>query len=270
MIYCIWYPSAGFGHFINSLLTLRGNNFVRPPTEDFLFSEAGDSHELQVTSPKYNSDLVPYKWNFLYHHNHSVLVDYGIIYEEHQGFKKRFPDSKIIKICYNDHTWPILAQRLSIIKELNVTLNQLVGINSDDDDWFKREKIFLFLKNHGARSRWRPSKDCVNLQVEDIQYLPKLISTVSQAGIVLDDISDLHQGWWNANQQYFQSVQIAQQVVDCVNNNTDMRLDNITDLWCQGVIYYYLWLTYHQEPPHNDWQHWLQNTQQINQWLAQQ
>ena len=30
MIYCVQYPSGGFGHFINAILTLHGVEFVRP------------------------------------------------------------------------------------------------------------------------------------------------------------------------------------------------------------------------------------------------
>ena len=30
MIYCVWYPSGGFGHFINAVLTLYSKDFEVP------------------------------------------------------------------------------------------------------------------------------------------------------------------------------------------------------------------------------------------------
>jgi len=44
MIYCVWYPSGGFGHFINGILTLHGKGFKRP-TNKIEFSTTGDSHK---------------------------------------------------------------------------------------------------------------------------------------------------------------------------------------------------------------------------------
>ena len=35
MIYCVWYPSGGFGHFINAVISLYGVDFKRPKNKKF-------------------------------------------------------------------------------------------------------------------------------------------------------------------------------------------------------------------------------------------
>ena len=58
MIYCVWYPSGGFGHFINAVLTLHGEDFVSPKNQ-LIFSKNGDSHNLDLIVPKYKNDHWP-------------------------------------------------------------------------------------------------------------------------------------------------------------------------------------------------------------------
>ena len=39
---CVWYPAGGFGHFVNSILTLYGDGFVRPAHKQFDVGASGD------------------------------------------------------------------------------------------------------------------------------------------------------------------------------------------------------------------------------------
>ena len=88
MIYCVWYPSGGFGHFINTILNLHGKNFVRPINK-IKFSHTGDLHALELTAPKYHADPENYNFNFDQNLNYSVLIDNGINNEGEQ-FKTIF------------------------------------------------------------------------------------------------------------------------------------------------------------------------------------
>lgn len=104
MIYCVWYPGSGFGHFVNAVLSLYGKNFIRP-NNTLEFSKTGDSHSLELVAPKYWHDPEKYEFNFLDNVNYSVLVDNG---NDNEGcdFLKTFPTAKIIKLCYTDQSWP--------------------------------------------------------------------------------------------------------------------------------------------------------------------
>jgi hypothetical protein len=73
MIYCVWYPSGGFGHFINAVLTLHGENFARPKKQQYSFSSSGDSHQLELAAPKFFKNPNNYSFDFDSTLNYSVL-----------------------------------------------------------------------------------------------------------------------------------------------------------------------------------------------------
>jgi hypothetical protein len=95
MIYCVWYPSGGFGHFISAILTFYGEGFVRPKNQ-LQFSDNGNSHNLDLITPKYFKDCWPGGIEFLNDKNYCVLVDNGINNQSEQ-FKYTFPNLKAIK-----------------------------------------------------------------------------------------------------------------------------------------------------------------------------
>ena len=99
MIYCVWYPCGGFGHFINAVLTLHGKNFVRP-SNSLKFSDTGDSHSLDLVTPKYQCNYWSGDIEFLPDKDYCVLIDNGIN-DENDNFKSVFPLATIIKICYS-------------------------------------------------------------------------------------------------------------------------------------------------------------------------
>ena len=138
MIYCVWYPSGGFGHFVNAVLTLHGDNFVRPKNQ-LTFSKNGNSHYLDLVTPKYLHDCWPSGIEFLDHNNYCVLVDNGINNESEQ-FKSIFSNSKIIKICYSDYSWPVVA-RTMIEKAMHSSIEvQLPTTDwNNDAPWAQRE-----------------------------------------------------------------------------------------------------------------------------------
>ena len=121
MIYCVWYPSGGFGHFINAVLNLHGKNFVRP-TNEIKFSHTGNLHALELPAPKYCHDPKNYNFSFDQNFNYSVLIDNGIN-NEGEKFKTIFPTAHIIKLCYNDVSWPIVAKTM-IDKAMQSSLDE--------------------------------------------------------------------------------------------------------------------------------------------------
>lgn len=265
MIYCVWYPSGGFGHFINAVLTLHGNNFVRP--KNLLeFSPTGDSHNLDLIVPKYLHECWPGGIEFLDSKNYCVLVDNGIN-NESDKFKSTFPNATIIKICYTDYSWPVVA-RTMIDKAMKSSIDvELPTTNwQTDEPWAQREKYFLFLRDHELRNAWRPSDD-FTIYVDNLLDCEEFFKTLNS--IVETEYSpDLWLDWRDANAKYLNPVRTAKRIISDTKMQVRTDLTSITDVWTQAVVYYYIWITYNFEVPHNDYSDWFTNTKDIITMLA--
>jgi len=270
MIYCIWYPSGGFGHFINSILSIYGQNFVRPTNKTVEFSENGNAHSVELVAPKYKSSLENY--NFVPaepNKNYSVLIDNGIN-NESEEFKKFFPGAQILKICYSNQTWPVIA-RTMIDKAMNSRLEEQLPVNAGlwdhTSNWAKREKYFLFLRDHSLRHQWKPSTGNNIIFVDDLLCYETLARTLCNIGIQTDDFNELWNQWYSANIMYIRPVVYAEEIINNIKHNRNQSLSDVTDLWTQAVIYYFLWLEFGKEVPHNDYADFFDSTSNIRKWL---
>jgi hypothetical protein len=264
MIYCVWYPSGGFGHFVNAILSLHGNNFARPK-KSVVFSKTGDSHQLDLLLPKYfrnrQYQLPPTDPN----KNYSVLVDNGIN-DESTDFKKVFTDSaKIVKICYDDHSWPIIARTL-INKAMQKDLDSELSLGSDwpvQDPWAIREKYFLYLRDHPLRNCWRSDPTVFSLSIDTLLNYPDLKNLLDTFGIECSNFENLHHSMLSGNLVYLSGVRHADNVISAINNNVHMPLDHITDLWDQAVVNYFIQHHFNFEVPANTYANWFSNTSEI-------
>ena len=264
MIYCVWYPAGGFGHFINAVLTLHGRDFVRPETQSYYFSKKGDSHDLQLVAPKYFHNTDNYDFNFESENHYSVLIDNGIN-DESTEFLKFFPGSTVIKICYSDYTWPIVSQTM-IEKAMGKEMFQEITRDDTwigDSIWALREKYFLFLRDHNLRHAWRINKDYNYIDIDDLLSYNQFTQCLNALGIETDDFQTLWTQWNQANQKYISPCAVAKQVIDDVKNKVETDIEHITDIWTQSIIYYYIWLEFKFEVPHNDYSKWFTNTKEI-------
>jgi hypothetical protein len=263
MIYCVWYPAGGFGHFVNAIISLYGKNFVKAHNDELTFSSTGDSHQYSLAAPKYWHDPDNYEFNFDQNKNYTVLIDNGN--NNHTDrFKSFFPEATTVKICYSDHSWPIIA-RTMIEKAMVVSFESQVDPDldrwTDRGPWTYREKYFLFLRDHDLRSAWRPDHN-IHLHVDDLlnyeQFRLKLLTLVE-----IESFEDDWNAWREANKKYIDPISIADSVIKSIYTQQSLPLDNVTDLWTQAVIYYYIWLQYNFEVPHNDYSEWFTNTTDI-------
>ena len=265
MIYCVWYPSGGFGHFVNAVLTLHGCNFVRPKVNNYEFSKKGNSHELQLVAPKYLQNPTHYDFDFCKSGHYSVLIDNGIN-DESTEFLKFFTDPTVIKICYCDRTWPIVA-RTMIEKAMGKEMSKEITVDNDkwscNDSWARREKYFLFLRDHTLRSAWRVNNNYHYLDISSMLSYDQFKNCLQSLGIKTDNFQQLWTKWNHANHAYLDPVAVAQQVIDNVKNNLESDISHIKDTWTQSVIYYYILLEYNFEVPHNDYSNWFTNTKEI-------
>jgi hypothetical protein len=269
MIYCIWYPSGGFGHFINAVLTVHGHNFVRPSVTEFTFSQTGDSHALPLAVPKYTNDADNYTFEFDQDLNYSVLIDNGINNEEKKFFSV-FPDRKIIKMCYSDFSWPVIA-RTMIEKAMASTMENELPLTewNHQQSWAIREKYFLYLRDHDLRHRWKPEENFVCVMLEDLLNYNTLQEKIESGDIVLESFDNLWSGWYSNNLKYFQPIITAQQIIQQIQKSESRSLTSIDDIWTQAVIYYYIWLTFELEIPHNDYKDFFNSTDEIIRYINQ-
>jgi hypothetical protein len=265
MIYCVWYPSGGFGHFINAVLTLHGENFVRPVDKELKFSTTGDSHSMSLVAPKYFKDPTKYDFDFDSTRNYSVLIDNGIN-NEGKAFLNVFPDSTTIKLCYSDRAWPVIAKTM-IIKAMKSTLiDELEFFEwGTTESWAQREKMFLFLRDHQLRNHWKADKNCTNIFIDELIEYSSTKSKLETSGIILQSFNDLWELYWQNNSKYFNPIILSQQVISDIKNKQKKSLLHITDIWTQAVIYYYIWLEFGIEVPHNDYKDFFRDTDQIRQ-----
>jgi len=263
VIYCIWYPSGGFGHFVNALITLRGQNFERPQQTELHLSQQGNSHALDLVAPKYLHDPLYYHFEFDPTRCYTVLIDNGIN-SQSDRFMTIFPGSCILRLCYDDKSWPVVAATM-IIKAMNSSLEQQldIGIWDTDEPWAKREKYFLYLRDHSLRREWRPDARCTNIDVGALLDPNKIEQWLKQAGITLDSWQDLWHAWRQVNLGYFRPVEQAKTIINLVHDHSDQPLTHITDAWSQAVTYYFIWLEWRFEVPHNDYSDWFTSTGDI-------
>lgn len=261
MIYCVWYPSGGFGHFINAVLTLYGQGFVRPKKQ-LEFSKNGNSHNLDLVVPKYFKDSWPGGINFLHNKNYCILIDNGID-SNSTLFKSKFPQSKILKICYSDHSWPVVA-RTMIEKAMNSSIETELNTCewSSTEPWVRREKYFLYLRDHALRHAWRTDN-------EDAIYIEELYTDYEEffntlnSFVKINHCQDLWKDWLMANKIYIDPVKKAREILNYVNANWSIDIHDVTDTWTQSIIYYYIWLEYGIEVPHNDFANFFTDTKEI-------
>jgi hypothetical protein len=269
MIYCIWYPSGGFGHFVNGILSLHGANFARPKSKSIAFGINGNSHMLDLVAPKYTHNTKDYNFKFHDHINYSVLVDNGINNEE-EKFRSIFPSAQIIKICYDDVSWPIVARTMidkAMESSIEVELDDHRHVWPHNHPWAQRERYFLFLKDHSLRYAWKPNDSTTNWLVNDMLDYSILIERIQNSSIRISNFRSLWNKWYTANKKYIGPVADAQLVIQAIKKNSNINLDHISDIWNQSVLYYFLWVEFGKEVLHNDYANFFQDTNQIKEWL---
>lgn len=270
MIYGIWYPSGGFGHFINAVISLSGKQFCRP-NDVFKLGDNGNCHATSLVLPKYRASSKSswYLPSTDPNLHYTVLIDNGIN-NENKEFFPPIPTLKIIKICYDDRSWPVVA-KTCIIKAMCSSLAKEVAIDDNkwpsNSDWAQREKFFLFLRDHEFRHQWRPDSEFDSIPIQSLFTYENMRKVLEELGIETEDFAEIWQQWFDHNRYYLSPVIIANRVMQSIRLNQDQDLSFIDDVWDQAVIYYFIWLEFAKEVPHNDFQNFFKNTQQIVEWL---
>lgn len=195
--------------------------------------------------------------------NYSLIIDNGINCEDTK-FTKFFLDATVVKMCYSDFSWPIVANTM-FSKAMRVKIDQELAVDkrwSDDAPWAQREKYFLFLRDHPLRNAWKPSSLSHNIFIEDLIDYSTMVNQFDSIKVVLDNFESLHTPWLKSNSQYFDPVLSAKKFINGHPLDTP-----ISDIWTQAVVYYQIWCLYGIEVPHNDFADFFQSQEDFQKWL---
>ena len=118
------------------------------------------------------------------------------------------------------------------------------------------------------RSAWRANGTDIYLHVDDLLNYEQFRSKLQTLGEI-ESFEDDWNAWREANKKYIDPISIATDVMKSIKSQQSLPLEHITDTWTQSVIYYYIWLQYNFEVPHNDYSDWFTNTTDIIRMLEQ-
>lgn len=268
----IQFPQGGFGHFTHLILSQFGKDFhCSDDAKNYQNSESQENcHDFPLWLPKYkntdsyDSNDYKQKLSVLKEKFVTAVVSSGW-HNDSQEFELVLHPAVKIRIGYDDWSWPLAVkvfyerhQKLYSKFSQNHTYDLI--LNSHEEDWHKREQLFLFLRDHSHRGKWRPLPNTLNISLIDYLVYNNLHSALNTQ-FQVDHFESVYESWFKQNSHYFDSYIQAWFVMNNLHNNTD--ISGITDVFTQATIYYYIWLKYNLEVPHNDYSSWFTNTKEI-------
>jgi hypothetical protein len=271
------YPSGGYGYYLTRLINAFITNVVKT-SDDFSFDSVGTSHQLPLVagdvhfdqnknlisiSDEYQVEIAQKKY---------ILIPYctGIQSDDVTSLTNAFPNAKIIRLYYEDDTWPLVFQNC-ITKAALETLETAVEFDhtvfGSSDDWAKRENFYLLLKNHHFRHMWNQcdSTRFLNINILDLLTKPEnclrsIANYIHGTVIDLDALQTRHQQFLDSNSNTVRHLEILHIVK---NLKLTQSLKHIDHLYQQAVLNFYLQLRYKFEVLPNDYSDWFTNTTDI-------
>lgn len=274
----IQYPSGSFGHLIHTLLSSYSPQFYGEPL-NYTFGHGGDSHQYPLFLPKY---IEPVTFNTVDYTNClkqyqgqsefiSILIDSGIDNDSDEFVNYINPDIRL-KVNYNKWSWPI-AGKLFYTRCMSAVLNKPTELNefiSPDifkwnnvtEEWAIREKYFLFLRDHAFNQAWQLHDSELSIPLIDILDYNSLFKRLSMY-FTITEFKEFYNNWQATNYRHYGFYNEVTDIWDKIKNKIPYSLSGVSDLFTQAVIYYFIWLEYGVEVPHNDYSHWFTNTDEI-------
>lgn len=276
----IHYPSGGYGFYLTRLINRYVSGIVRVD-DTFEFDSRGTSHSLPLVYGhvhfNQNGDFDPDSYDPRYHDsilsgNH-VLVPYcpGINDDRISDTLEFFPQSRLIRLWYDDRTWPLVFFN-AIVKALGGSVDKDVffdpSLFGSSADWARRENFSLLFENHPLRMAW---KDKTHDRVHNINILCLLtdpanslqdIATFLGQSLEADhlDIQVDHRKFLQHNTMTVLHLEILTLLDDLRVNRA---LDWVPDIFWQAVINFYIKQRFGVEVPCNTYSDWFDHTEQI-------
>lgn len=277
----IYYPSGGYGFYLARLINRYVRNIVQVD-DKFEFDSLGTSHLLPLVYGRIHwnqnrNDLELSSAAPMYH-NSILQGDYvlipscpGINDDAIADTMDYYPNSKFIRLWYDDNTWPLVFYN-SIVKAMRGDIDKDVCFDDkrfgSSDDWARRENYSLLLKDHYLRQEWKPRIDdrvhnvnIYSLLVDPLQCLIKIANFLGSS--INNDCRDLdkkHGLFFQCNP----GTTLHFKILDVVNRlNENQNLSWVKDLYWQAVVNFYIERKYDVIIPCNTYSNWFASTAEI-------
>ena len=271
------YPSGGYGFYLARLINSFVTNVVRTP-DLFLFDHLGTSHALPLVAGEIHAEQnrtlrgVDIEYKKAIDQQKYIIIPYcpGIQNDSTDDLKKNFTHAKIIRLCYNDDTWPLVFQNC-IVKAGTGTLEDNVEFDSKKfgsaENWARRENFSLICEHHYYRNMWKEYQhekflniDIFKLLTNPRQCLVQIADFIKGTVIESSLLPVRHQQFFDANPNTLMHLEILH-IVDSIGIEQD--LTHISHLYHQAVLNFYIQLKYNFVIPANDYANWFTNTKEI-------
>jgi hypothetical protein len=271
------YPSGGYGYYLTRLINQFVTNVVQTP-DAFLFDDLGTSHDLplvvgdihheqnrvlHMADSMYWSDIKKQKY---------ILVPYcpGIPNDTTDNLKSNYPNAKVIRLCYQDNTWPLVFQNC-IVKAARGTTESDVDFDAKkfgvSDNWACRENFSLLFEYHHYRIMWKEHvhDNWLNIDISELitnpqNCLERVENFIDGSMIDLNQLPSKHRQFLDANPNTVQHLEILNIVKTLT---VDQDLAHINQLYHQAVLNFYVQLEFNFVIPANDYANWFTNTKEI-------
>lgn len=270
----IQYPSGGFGHFLHVVLNRFCPGFSNID-KNYKFGPGGDSHDYPCLLPKYYTkdsfNVAVYQKIIETLSNDYVtfLIDCGLN-DDSDSWKQFVRVDNLIRICYNDRSWPLLAKMfytrcMSAVDQKKYRIEDFIlpeeTLWPGRPDWAIREKFFLYLRDHQFRKYWRPTADAHNIEITTLFDYDLLRTEIAEWNPNAFD--GFYKNWFEKNREHFDFYFHANQISTAIKKNIPMDIRSTKDIFTQATVYYFLWLDYEFAVPHNEHANWFNNTHEI-------
>ena len=276
----IHYPSGGYGFYLTRLINRYISGIVRVD-DTFEFDSLGTSHSLPLVYGHVhwnkNRGFDPNSYDPRYHDSivsgNNVLVPYcpGINDDRISETLEFFPQSRLIRLWYDDKTWPLVFFN-TIVKALEGSVNKDVFFDptrfGSSSDWARRENFSLLFENHPLRMAWKAK---THDRVHNINILSLLTDTENSlqdiAAFLGQSLQANHMDMQSKHQKFLQHNSMTVLHLEILTLLDDLRpnraLHWVPDLFWQAVINFYIKQRFGFEVPCNTYSDWFDNTEQI-------
>jgi hypothetical protein len=277
------YPSGGYGFYLTRLLNRYMSGIVQTD-DDFDFDNLGTSHSLPLVygdihhnqNRVLSKNLTLSKYHKSIEQGHMILVPYcpGITTDKIAQTLDVYPNSKIIRLYYDDRAWPLVfynAIYKAMRGDINIDVMFDPGRFGSDSAWARRENFMLLLTSHHLRDQWKPVDDhrIINIDIfsllTDTQICLEKIGSALQKSINCWDLYEKHRLFLQHNSPTVTHLSI---LATLDNLNFPKDLTHISELYWQAVFNFYIETRYNISIPVNDFPDWFTDTTEINMLLT--
>lgn len=225
----VHYPTGGFGHYINKVLTVCVDGVDKPHwiARELDQPVKENSHNFQLLAKKFinKSDNIFEEFKHFpiqswdptssRKDNLVILIDCGYKYSDSLFVKTAYPEAKIIKMYVDDQSISILAERIlkwMVPEEKHNDYRNLYGFYSE---WI--------LNNSFTDFDFEPQDFCINIPISSLFFnVEQFVSIIdTQVGTLDRELFDkIHYQFEIANNYLLRIPNLEKQLFRCIESNS--------------------------------------------------